>query len=64
MYLAVFVASAILSPVRDIPSATSVHVHYWLEAILDIALIPSAVWMYRTLPPHGARSEAKLPARR
>jgi hypothetical protein len=49
-YLAIFVGSAILSQVRIIPFAKSAHLDYWLVAILELALIPSAVWMYKTLP--------------
>jgi len=59
IFLAVFVGVAVLAPLRDIPSLASIHLNAWIAALLELALIPSAIWMYRTLPPYGAKSEAK-----
>jgi hypothetical protein len=59
IYLALFVSAAILAPLRDLPINTSIHVYTWLETILELALIPIAIWMYRSLPAHRIQAEAK-----
>ncbi len=59
IYLAIFVGIVILAPLSDIPSLASVHLYAWIAAVLELALIPSAVWMYRTLPPHRAPSQTR-----
>lgn len=50
VYLAIFVGTVVLAPVGDIPSLASAHVYTWLQLLLELALIPCAVWMDRTLP--------------
>jgi hypothetical protein len=59
VYLALFLSTVIFAPIKYFPSAASVHAYTWLATILELALIPCAVWMYRTLPKYRARSEAK-----
>jgi hypothetical protein len=54
IYLALFVGAAVLAPIGDLPSFASAHVYTWLQAILDLALVPTAVWMFKTLPRNRA----------
>jgi hypothetical protein len=63
-YLAIFVGVVIFAPLSDIPSLASTHLYAWIAAFTELALIPSAVWMYRSLPPHRAHLEAKQAGRR
>ncbi len=64
MYLAIWAGVVVLSPLRNIQSAESFHAYDWLLAILELALIPSAVWMYKSLPTYSAWSAAKLATER
>ena len=60
VFLAVFVGVAVLAPLHDISSLATIHLYAWIAALLELALIPSAIAMYRTLParrsPIGNRS--------
>jgi hypothetical protein len=60
VYLALFVCTVVFSPLKDIHSAASVHAYEWMEAILDLALVPIALWMYDTLRPRGAPIGGKI----
>jgi len=63
-YLAIFVSVVIFAPLSDIPSLASLHFYAWIAALMELTLIPSAVWMYRILPPHRANLEARQAGRR
>jgi hypothetical protein len=58
-FLASFVGVVVPAPLSDVPLLASVHLVAWIAALLELALIPSAIWMYRTLPSHLAQSEPK-----
>jgi len=58
-YLALFVSAAVLAPLSDVRSIASIHLYAWIAALLELALIPSAVWIYRVLPQIEITSKAK-----
>lgn len=59
VFLAIFVCVAVLAPLSDIRSLAQHHVYSWIATILESGLVPSALWMYKTLPSHSPRTEAK-----
>ena len=54
VYFLVWTGIAVFSPLKDIHSAASIHAYEWLVATVELALIPSAVWLYRALPAPSA----------
>ncbi len=63
-YLAIFVGVVIFAPLSDIPSLATIHLYAWIAALMELALIASAIQMYKTLPPRRGHLEAKLAGRR
>jgi hypothetical protein len=59
VYLALFLSTVVLAPIKYISSVASVHAYTWLATILELGLIPSAIWMYKVLPPRILKSEAE-----
>jgi hypothetical protein len=54
IYIVIFLFVGILGPISDIPRFGSMHLVAWIAAITELGLIPSALWMYRTLPARRA----------
>lgn len=50
VYLAIFAGIVVLGPISDISRIASLHLLAWISAVFELGMIPSAIWMYRSLP--------------
>jgi len=54
IYMTIFLGMGILGPLSDVPRFASMHLLAWTASIVELGLIPSAIWMYRNLPARRA----------